>query len=48
MVVTFKYLYKMLSFYDSDWPVVEQNLERDQSKWFLGMVLLSVVTIGSF
>ena len=43
---TFKYLDRMISFYDSDWPVVDCNLERYQSKWFLSMVLVYFFMIG--
>ena len=45
-VYTFKYMDRMISFYDSYWPVVERNLERDQSKWFLSVVLVSFFMIG--
>ena len=45
-VDTFKYLDSMLYFYDSDWPVVERNLQREQIKWVLSTVLLYIVPIG--
>ena len=43
---TFKYLDTILSFYDIDWHVVDQNLQREHRKWVLSKVLLSIVTIG--
>ena len=44
---TFKYLDSILSFYESDWHVVDRNLHREQRKLVLSTVLLSVVPIGS-
>ena len=44
-VDTFKYLERMIYFYDSDCPVVKRNLQREQSKWVLSKFLLSVVLI---
>ena len=43
---TFKYLDRILSFYDSDWPVVDRNIQIYQSKWVLSTFLLYVVPIG--
>ena len=45
-VNTFKYLDMIMYFYESDWPEVDQNLQREQRKWFFSTVLLSVVPIG--
>ena len=45
-VDTFKYLERMMKFYDSDWPVVDRNLQREHRKWVLRTVILSVVSIG--
>ena len=45
-VDTFKYLDRMMYFYDSDCPVAKRNLQRDQRKLVLSTVLLSVVPIG--
>ena len=36
----------MISFYESDWPIVYRNLQIYQRKWFLNTVLLYVVPIG--
>ena len=45
-VETIKYLDRMLCFYISDFPVAGFNLQREQIKWVLSTVLLSVVPIG--
>ena len=41
-----KYLDRMMSFYDSDWPVVDRNLQREQRELVLSTVFLSFVPIG--
>ena len=43
---TFKYLDMILSFYDSDWTVVDRNLQIEQKKWVLSTVILYIVRIG--